>query len=1495
MSTDKITMWEHKLLDLGLRNQLINLRLTKRTIPVLVPSLNAFEDLLAKGEDFIVVSGKENNEVPSEQEQPSEGENASPAKTLPRKEFGFEDMHDLTGFEDLVNEKFKGKKILTPITQNDLDERIKNLYRGYKSSLEENGANTLYIAMGLLKWYEEEDKSKCHYAPLVLVPVHIVRRSLALGYKLEKREDESMLNISILEKLKAEFDIRIEDLDELPKETHPDTEIESVNLNEVFRKVRDAIAVKPEWEVLESAYIGLFSFTQFVMWNDLKKRREDLEKNSIVKALIEGAYIKPEIDIPARESVDDTDALTPLPADASQLEAINSAFDGESFVLHGPPGTGKSQTITSIIANCLYNNRRVLFVAEKKAALEVVYNRLSKLGLAPFCLELHSNKARKSDVLDQLKNVLELKSQHNSEEFDSMRKDLRTKKEAIDKYKNALYAKQKCGFTVFELINMYESSKDAPDIAPFGPAVSDTLMATVLEEIKTELEELAFVGKEYKAQGAQKLSFVKGQNYSMTMKETVPSKAASLKEALLRLKEVSSGKSIDEIKAECEKYKQGQETAKARDQILLSWDKDFLGEDARSLIKEYKEAENKWALFKTISVNSVYKKVAVYDLKKDKKNSLLAELTSLQEYQEREKTYPIVEDRSLFDAYSEVSSVRTDLASLIGLDDIKSIEGDIEVCDILSSNSELLKMRMQYNKEAADLLSKGANNLVEAYDNDVVNEENMKAALEKAYSRQKIMQIVDSTPVLSEFSGNIFEGRVEAFKKLSEEFTEITKKEIFLKLASELPDKDAVIGSKNEINILKKAIGSNGRAKSFRTLFSEIPNLLQKLCPCMLMSPISVAQYLELKGDGRFNFDTVIFDEASQLPTCKAVGVLARAEKAIIVGDPKQMPPTSFFMSEYVDEENIEQEDLESILDDCLAVNMPSKYLQWHYRSKHESLIDFSNKAFYENRLYTFPSANDLQSMVNLVQVDGVFDRGSTRTNLKEAEAVIEEIVRRFKDPVLKKQSIGVVTFNINQQNKIDDLLQEECKKVEGLEAWAYSSEEPIFVKNLENVQGDERDVILFSVGYGKDEEGNVYMNFGPLNLEGGWRRLNVAVTRARCEMKVFSTLTPEQIKITSSTSRGVQAMRRFLEYASGSSVWSNGLEETYATDNVNVVKTKKYTGVADAVVKGLTDRGYKCIKDIGKSGYKIDIGVVDKDNDGVYCAGILIDGESYKNAGSTRDREIAQISVLEGLGWKVMRVWSMDWLEDPEKTLEKVIAFIETPKEEPVVEETQEPELENEVQLEGILAVPEPYEEIPVVEEGETASEDILIPYKVAVSPVEAMVQKDLEDPQLTAKVQEKIWLILEQEAPISTDLLAKRLAASCGNMKATAKVKERTDYHCRNAKITKTTYNGVDFWWNADQDPSSYELIRVAGDANARRAAPDIPLEEAMNAVAYVVRAGVGVPRESVAKDAAKLMGYTRPNADLIALFEAALSECMAKEILKEGSGGNIVAGSN
>ncbi|WP_435522898.1 DEAD/DEAH box helicase [Chryseobacterium indoltheticum] len=377
--------------------------------------------------------------------------------------------------------------------------------------------------------------------------------------------------------------------------------------------------------------------------------------------------------------------------------------------------------------------------------------------------------------------------------------------------------------------------------------------------------------------------------------------------------------------------------------------------------------------------------------------------------------------------------------------------------------------------------------------------ESIELEFEKIIHLNLFIKTIYSSGTLNGFDANIYESQIQQYKNLHKEFTELTKNQLTMKLSDRIPNFSQEAVQSSEIGILQKAIRNKGRGLSIRKLFDQIPTLIPRLKPCMLMSPISVAQYFDVNEE---HFDIVIFDEASQLPTSEAVSALARAKQAIIVGDPKQMPPTSFFASQKVDEENFELEDLESILDDCLALSIPSNYLLRHYRSKHESLISFSNAHFYDNKLLTFPSPDDLNRKVTFEFIDGFYDKGKTRTNKNEAEAIIEYIRIHLENK--NKKSIGVVTFSQTQQSLIEDLLQKLFLENPHLEEFAINSEEPIFIKNLENVQGDERDIILFSIGYGPDEEGKVSMNFGPLNRDGGWRRLNVAVTRARYEMKVF-------------------------------------------------------------------------------------------------------------------------------------------------------------------------------------------------------------------------------------------------------------------------------------------------------------------------------------------------------------------------------------------------------
>lgn len=424
------------------------------------------------------------------------------------------------------------------------------------------------------------------------------------------------------------------------------------------------------------------------------------------------------------------------------------------------------------------------------------------------------------------------------------------------------------------------------------------------------------------------------------------------------------------------------------------------------------------------------------------------------------------------------------------------------------------------------------------------------------------------------------------------------------------------------------------------------------------MSPLSVAQYLEASHD---LFDVVIFDEASQIPVWDAVGAIARGTQLIVVGDPKQLPPTNFFNTAEESEEDSNdpnlQQDLESILDELLTVGMRHKRLQWHYRSRHESLIAFSNRHYYENDLLTFPSPHTDQGGVRFKHLpSGRYDKGKSRTNIVEARVLVDELVSRLRSEIGARLSFGVVTFNQAHQKLIEDLLDEERRKFPEIEIH-FGDEppvigEPVFVKNLENVQGDERDVIFFSICYGPDESDRVSMNFGPLNRDGGERRLNVAITRAKHEVIVFSTLRADQIDLTRTRARGARDLKFFLEYAErGPKAFAEQVSRSHSEDAESEFER--------LVANRIRAAGFDVHHQVGCSGYRIDLAVVDPKAAGRYLLGIECDGATYHCAATARDRDKLRQAVLERLGWRIHRIWSTDWWHDPETQMEKLTCIL--------------------------------------------------------------------------------------------------------------------------------------------------------------------------------------------------------------------------------------------
>ncbi len=462
-----------------------------------------------------------------------------------------------------------------------------------------------------------------------------------------------------------------------------------------------------------------------------------------------------------------------------------------------------------------------------------------------------------------------------------------------------------------------------------------------------------------------------------------------------------------------------------------------------------------------------------------------------------------------------------------------------------------------------------------------------------------------------------------------------------------------------QLRVLRREIEKKSRHKPIRRLLREAGDVIQDLKPVFMMSPLSIANYIE---PGSAQFDLVIFDEASQVRPVDALGALMRGRKAVVVGDSRQLPPTTFFerMAQSPDDAADEDEsvtaDIESILRFFSSQGAPSRDLRWHYRSRHESLIAVSNREFYNNNLLVFssPDAGREASGLRFHHLpEAAFDRGRSATNRLEAEAVAHAVMQHaVHSPEL---SLGVAAFSVRQAQAIEDQLELLRRKDDSAEAFfAAHPEEPFFVKNLENVQGDERDVIFISVGYGRDETGQVSMNFGPLNQQGGERRLNVLITRAKQQCHVFTNLRADDLDLGRTSSVGVRALKTFLAYA------ETGVMPADVLPPGGIVVDSPFQRV---VTQRLRERGYEVHEEVASGGKFVDIGVVDPQHPGRYLIGIECDGASYHSARSARDRDRLREEVLRGLGWKLHRIWSTDWFRNPERELQRAVEAIEQAK----------------------------------------------------------------------------------------------------------------------------------------------------------------------------------------------------------------------------------------
>lgn len=525
------------------------------------------------------------------------------------------------------------------------------------------------------------------------------------------------------------------------------------------------------------------------------------------------------------------------------------------------------------------------------------------------------------------------------------------------------------------------------------------------------------------------------------------------------------------------------------------------------------------------------------------------------------------------------------------------------------------------------------------------------AIFRKRFYSLLVDELRDQVPELNDFSTEDHESKINHFNKLDQGSIYQASSEIRMKLLNSphRPSISTLAPTTSGLGLLMRETQKKRKHLPLRKLFAQIPTILPRLKPCLMMSPLAVSTFL---GSADWEFDVVIFDEASQVRPHDAICAVCRGKQLVVAGDPKQLPPTNFFEKVAFDDGTEGDGDegtecFESLLDVCLTLGMRRQRLKWHYRSRKEGLIAFSNYHFYENSLITFPSAHEnFNNPLDFTFLpDGTYENN---VNVLEARKIAEMVMEHFQNS--PKQSLGVIAFSVSQQNRILDELEIQRRTKPHLEEF-FSPEKPerFFVKNLENVQGDERDVIFLGVGYGPNSARKVFMRFGPLNLKGGERRLNVAVTRARAGMKVISSMMPDQINLSNTNSLGAKLLRSFLDYAARGTV---ALSQAITSTGPGSADSPFEEAVCDA----LTQRGLKLQKQVGCGGFRIDLAVLDDKIEGKYLLGIECDGATYHSSATARDRDRLRQQVLEGLGWSICRIWSTDWVQNRERQIQRVL-----------------------------------------------------------------------------------------------------------------------------------------------------------------------------------------------------------------------------------------------
>lgn len=705
-------------------------------------------------------------------------------------------------------------------------------------------------------------------------------------------------------------------------------------------------------------------------------------------------------------------------------------------------------------------------------------------------------------------------------------------------------------------------------------------------------------------------------------------------------------------------------------------------------------------------------------------------------------------------------------------------------------------------------------------------------------------------PQLAEFHGDSYEKLRVRFAELDLQQIALSRLEVAKKHHENLPNISVDSG---QVSIVMREIHKKSRHIPIRRLLKDAGHAVQKIKPVFMMSPLSVAQFLE---PGAVEFDLLVIDEASQVLPVDALGAIARSKQIVVVGDQRQLPPTNFFGRMSGDSNGDDDDsnaatyagDMESILGLCEAQGLPSRMLRWHYRSRHESLIAVSNRQFYNDQLFIVPSplisGGPLGLKLRYIS-DGCYDRGGSRKNTVEAIAVADAVMEHARTrPTL---SLGVATFSSAQRDAIIDELELRRRDDPSVEDFfASGGPEPFFVKSLENVQGDQRDVIFISIGYGKDRDGAFFQNFGPLNRDGGQRRLNVLISRAASACEVFTSIKADDIDLSATQSEGVVALKMYLNYAE-----SGRLDAAQSHGNADSI-------FEEQVATALRKCGLEVEHQIGIGGFFIDLAIRDPERRGRYHLGIECDGAQYHSARWVRDRDRIRQQVLEERGWIIHRIWSTDWFQRPEEQLTRVLKSLDAAKKH--WEKIDSADARSATVIAGRVTIKDVdgsmiWQRVPVVE-GASVDQPDEFPYREADFCLRNLSKGPGElDP---AELMQLITRVAKIESPIHVDEIARRCIKILGQGRLVVSLKRRIDAAVTQLQSNSSVVRKGDFIYLNTLKELTARNRRHVESATLRKVEFIAP-KELRAAILVVVADHIGTDEAETSTSVAKQLGIT------------------------------------